>query len=339
MITARIQIEDGPVLDTYQGWGFIVMEQSHRFAPPEKPRDTSSYSWEPGEHQDPRTTDAPFDYKTGFLIETPNSRLESANAKISAWNDAVREKRADGTKRCKTVTLYDDRMRCKIVGIPEIIEEPKDFYRMQDGSAADCVEVELVIHVNNPALCDFDMDPRENEELPVNISLRTDGAHIYIDTSRPLAEDEIPVLLTRCVRRNTTNYTSRMWRSKFRWHVAAPIIINRKTDEKAPWAIIRSDGRIDTVRAGGASIDYRSLGHKLLASPSHTRTGYYIPRGHGSNYLITPKRPQCRLCFGIAVYRPNIGPGKSPVRLSNVAYFRAEHKLVQEGDVSSRFII
>ena len=162
MITARIQIENGQILDTYEGWGFIVMgngDDKKHFAPPEKKRDKSSYIEEAGAHEDPRTVDDEFDYKIEFLIETPNKNLVNANSKIAAWNNAVREKIAGSDiKRCKTVTLYDDRMRCKVVGIPEIIADvdDKDFYRRQDGSEMDCVVVELVIHVSNPKLCQFD---------------------------------------------------------------------------------------------------------------------------------------------------------------------------------------
>lgn len=163
-MTARIQIEDGQILDTYEGWGFIVMgngDDKKHFAPPEKKRDKSSYAEEAGAHEDPRTVDDEFDYKIEFLIETPNQNLINANSKIKAWNDAVRERKAGSdVKRCKTVTLYDDRMRCKIVGIPEIIAEvdSNDFYRRHDGSVMDCVVVPLTIHVNNPNLCDFNMN-------------------------------------------------------------------------------------------------------------------------------------------------------------------------------------
>lgn len=163
MITARIQIEDGQVLDTYEGWGFIVMgngDDKKRFAPPEKKRDKSIYAEKAGAHEDPRTVDDEFDYKINFLIETPNKNLVNANAKIKAWNDAVRERKAGSDiKQCKTITLYDDRMRNKIVGIPEIIADvdSKDFYRRQDGSVMDCVVVTLTIHVSDPNLCDFDM--------------------------------------------------------------------------------------------------------------------------------------------------------------------------------------
>lgn len=164
MITARIQIEDGQILDTYKGWGFIVMgngDDKKHFAPPEKKRDKSSYPEKAGVHEDPRTVDDEFDYNIQFLIEAPNLNLVNANSKIKAWNDAVREKAPDSdVKRCKTVTLYDDRMRCKIVGIPEIIAEvdKDDFYRRQNNDVMDCVVVNLTIHVSNPKLCEFDIN-------------------------------------------------------------------------------------------------------------------------------------------------------------------------------------
>lgn len=158
MITARIQIDSGTIEDTYKKWGFIYMEGDKRFAPPEKKRDTTSYAEEAGEHTDPRTVDDVFDYKVKFLIDAPNKNLVNANSKIKAWNDAVRENTTDSdVKRCKTVTLYDDYKRCKITGIPEIIEEATDYYRRQDGSAMDCVQFELTIHVSDPTKCDFNL--------------------------------------------------------------------------------------------------------------------------------------------------------------------------------------
>lgn len=162
MITARIRIEDGEILDTYEGWGFICMgngdDKEHRFSPPEKKRDTSSYAEQAGANVDPRTVWDEFDYKIEFLIDTPNRNRVNANAKIAAWNNAVREKiPGSDIMRCKTVTLYDDRMRSKIVGIPEIIDTPKDFYRRQDGCAMDCVRIVLTIHVSNPNLCEFNV--------------------------------------------------------------------------------------------------------------------------------------------------------------------------------------
>lgn len=155
-IRARLQIEDGPIDDTYSKWGFIYIESDHRTAPPEKERETTSYAEQEGENVDPRTVDAPFDYAVKFLIETPNTDKDNANAKIKAFNDAIRETDAETKiKTCKTITFYNDYKRVKIVGIPEVIAEPTEFYRQLNGNVLDCVMIELKIHVSTPSLCDF----------------------------------------------------------------------------------------------------------------------------------------------------------------------------------------
>lgn len=157
MIHSRIQIENGAIEDFYTKWGFIYMEGDHRFAAPEKPRDTTSYAEEAGEHTDPRTVDDAFDYSAKFLIDTPNSNDINANSKIRAWNEAVRERTAGSDiKRCKTVTFYDDYKRVKVVGIPEIAAEVEatDYYRRK---GMDCIVFTLKIHVSEPGKCDFDM--------------------------------------------------------------------------------------------------------------------------------------------------------------------------------------
>lgn len=156
MITARIQIDSGAIEDTYTKWGLIYLNGDKRFAAPEKKRDTTSYVEEAGEHADLRAVDDVFDYKVTFLIDTQNTDLASANAKVAAFNAAIRETmQGSEVKRCKTVTLYDDYKRCKIVGVAEVISEASEYYRRQDGSAMDCVQVELTIHVSDPTLCDF----------------------------------------------------------------------------------------------------------------------------------------------------------------------------------------
>lgn len=160
MIKTRIQIENGAIEDFYEKWGFVYFSGDRRFAAPEKKRDESSYIEQAGANVDPRTVDDEFDYSAKFLIEAPNKNLENANSKIRAWNEAVRERLSGSDiKRCKTVTFYDDYKRCKIVGIPEIIEDANedDYYRQQNGNVMDCVVVELKIHVSNPNLCNFDM--------------------------------------------------------------------------------------------------------------------------------------------------------------------------------------
>lgn len=184
MISGRIRIEDGPLQDLYKGWGFIYKAGDRRFAPPEKKRTSTSYIEEAGAHEDARTVDDVFDYKVSLLLEAPNKDLVNANSKIKAWNEAVRERVADSdVKRCRTVTLYDDYKRCKIVGIPEIIEsvDEKDYYRRQDGSAMDCVVVELTIHVSEPGLCEFDIPSgvETTETFEVELSPATSVSAAY----------------------------------------------------------------------------------------------------------------------------------------------------------------
>ena len=155
-IRVRLQIENDVIDDTYDKWGFIYIEADHRTAAPEKERETTTYAEQEGENVDPRTVDAPFDYTVKFLIETPNTNLENANAKIKAFNDAIREFTPNSDiKTCKTITFYNDYKRVKIVGIPEVIAEPTEFYRQQSGKVLDCVLIELKIHVSKPSLCDF----------------------------------------------------------------------------------------------------------------------------------------------------------------------------------------
>ncbi len=157
MIKCRIQIENGEIKDSYDAWGFIYIEGDKRFAAPEKERATSNYAEEDGEHTDLRTVLAPFDYKVKFAISAPNSDAENANEKITAFNNAVRTRREDGIIICKYITFYDDRMRVKITGIPEIISEAETVYRRSDGIRPDCVEFPLTIHVDRPELCDFNL--------------------------------------------------------------------------------------------------------------------------------------------------------------------------------------
>lgn len=158
MIRSRIQIGDGEVEDFQNKWGFIYMDADERTEAPIKKRDTTSYAEEAGKHIDPRTVQDAFDYTAQFLIEAPNYNMQNANSVIAKFNRALYTQEADSDiRRYKTVTFYNDHNRAKIVGIPEPIAEPTEFYRRDDGSQMDCVLVELKISVGNPAMCDFDV--------------------------------------------------------------------------------------------------------------------------------------------------------------------------------------
>lgn len=158
MITCRIQIENGQILDTYEGHKLIYKEADHRTEAPIKKRDASSYAEQAGENTDRRTVQDAFDYKVQFIIEAPNKNLQNANAVIAAFNKKLYTQPANSDIRTyKEVTFYNDYKRVKIVGIPEPIAEPKELYRRQNGDVMDCAVVELTIHVSDPTKCDFDM--------------------------------------------------------------------------------------------------------------------------------------------------------------------------------------
>lgn len=162
-IRTRIQIEDGPIDDTYNMCGFIYLSSDHRVAPPEKPREVTTYVEQVGENVDPRTVDDAFDYVVKFLIECPNSDKDNANIRIRIFNDAIRTIDPEThIKTCKQITFYNDYKRVKIVGIPDLISEPTEFYRQQNGKILDCVLIELKIHVSNPHLCDFSLEEDPN---------------------------------------------------------------------------------------------------------------------------------------------------------------------------------
>ncbi len=158
MITARIQIANDAITDTFKRYGLIYLSSDNRMEAPIKKRDTTSYAEEAGEHIDPRTVQDVFDYKVNFLIECPNKDLDNANAKIATFNKALYVQAKDSDIRTyKEITFYDDYKRVKIVGLAEPIAEPAKLYRRQNGRVMDCAQVELIIHVSDPTKCDFNM--------------------------------------------------------------------------------------------------------------------------------------------------------------------------------------
>lgn len=160
MIRSKIQIEGEEVQDFYEAYGFIYMDADERTAPDEHACEVSTYAEQAGENIDPRTVDAPFDYTVKFLVEAPNKDLENVNAKIAAFNDAIREWVGDGTdvKRKREIVFYNLLNRVKIVGFPDLIAEPTEVYHSNRYGELDFAVVELKIHVSAPGACDFNLN-------------------------------------------------------------------------------------------------------------------------------------------------------------------------------------
>lgn len=211
MIRVRIQIGDGGILDTFDGWGFIYMDADERTEAPIKKRETISYAEEAGEHTDPRTVQDAFDYKVKFLIECPNRNLENANAKIAAFNSALYTTSYNSDIRTyKEVTFYNDYNRVKIVGIPEPIAQPTDFFRKQDGSALDCAQVELKIRVENPSKCDFNMSVVEKPDepnVPSDTDTTTDALGIEWINTHFIGDTEVKISKPLSIFPNLASFT------------------------------------------------------------------------------------------------------------------------------------
>lgn len=155
MIKVRLQIGEENIVDTADEYGLIYLSADHRFAAPLKEFEKSSYPEEEGEHINAKSVDDAFDYKTTWFVKADGS-LDNANAVIARFNSLLYTQEGD-VKTFKQVIFYNDYKKVKIVGTPSPISEAKEFWRDQRGRQHDVVQVEWVIRVSKPSLCDFNL--------------------------------------------------------------------------------------------------------------------------------------------------------------------------------------
>ena len=154
MIKVRIKIGDGAIEDTFTAHKLIYMDSDNRTEAPIKKRDTTSYIEQAGDNTDPRTVQDAFDYKVTFIIDGHDKDLKRVNDIIAAFNKKLYTQKSGSDIRVyKEVTFYNDFKPHKIVGLPEPIAECKDFKKSRNGY--EFAQVEFVIHVSDPNLCDF----------------------------------------------------------------------------------------------------------------------------------------------------------------------------------------
>lgn len=159
MIKVRLQIGDGEILDSVDGYGLVYISADSRFCAPLKAFESTSYPEQEGENVITKAVDDAFDYKVTWLVKADNS-LANANATIERFNSMLYEQVGD-VKTFKQVTFYNDYKRAKIVGIPFPIQEASEFWRDASGKQHDVVQVSWIIRVNKPSLCDFNHDDNE----------------------------------------------------------------------------------------------------------------------------------------------------------------------------------
>lgn len=155
MIRVRLQIGNGAILDTIDGYGLVYVSSDHRFEAPIKEFEKTSYPEQEGENIIAKTVSDAFDYKVTWFIKADGS-LGNANNVIANFNSLLYERDGD-IKTFKQVTFYNDYKKVKIVGTPSLIQEATEFWRDARGKQHDVVCVEWVIRVSKPSLCDFNI--------------------------------------------------------------------------------------------------------------------------------------------------------------------------------------
>lgn len=155
MIKVRLQIAEGDILDTIDNYGLVYVSADSRFHAPIKRREVTTYPEQEGENISSKTVDDAFDYKVTWFIKADGS-LGNANAVIAKFN-ALLYDQVDDIKTFKQVTFYNDYKKVKIVGTPSPIQEATEFWRDAKGKQHDVVQVEWIIRVSKPSLCDFNL--------------------------------------------------------------------------------------------------------------------------------------------------------------------------------------
>lgn len=155
MIKVRLQIGNGDILDTIDGYGLVYVSSDNRFEAPIKEFEKTSYPEQAGENIIAKTVSDAFDYKVTWFVKADGS-LGNANAIIARFNSLLYTQDGD-IKTFKQVTFYNDYKKVKIVGIPSLIQEATEFWRDANGMQHDVVCVEWEIRVSKPRLCDFNL--------------------------------------------------------------------------------------------------------------------------------------------------------------------------------------
>lgn len=155
MIRVRLQIGNGEILDTMDGYGLVYVSSDHRFEAPIKEMEKTSYPERAGEISSNKTVRDAFDYKVKWFVEA-NGSLDNANNVIANFNLQLYTQEHD-IMTFKRVSFYNDYKKVLIVGQPSLIEEATEFWRDAQGKQHDVVCVEWVIRVSNPSMCDFNL--------------------------------------------------------------------------------------------------------------------------------------------------------------------------------------
>lgn len=160
MSRAYIRIGDGALEDSRKRWGFVYKDADPRMGGDVKEFAASSYIEEAGEHTDPRTVEAAFDWGVRFVVTGTNrNSVNSVNGRIAAFNRALYDTDESGVRHYKRVTVVDESHRVSVTGIARPIGGISGFYRSRQRGGLDVAEIEFRLRVDRPELCDWNVAP------------------------------------------------------------------------------------------------------------------------------------------------------------------------------------
>lgn len=209
MILAQIEFEDGTRIDTHKKWDMIYVSSDNILNPPTAQLETITYPEEDGEHVWPQTRLEPFDFNVKFLVQSKN-----ANSAIQGFNESVFE-HTKGSRTAKKVALIIPYKRLKLVGYFTHISKADKHYRVR-GNEVQCVEVKASFRVAYPSECDFLYVNTKPYDMVLELVEIGENKFRAV-TSRPIADDELLVRVTRHHYHNTPSYPNRD--RGFYWHV------------------------------------------------------------------------------------------------------------------------
>ncbi len=157
---------------------------------------------------------------------------------------------------------------------------------------------------------------------PIRLSITTDGARVFISTSRPLRDGEHICMLTRASKRGIrrgADGTAEAYRSKYRWHVnhTRPLTLGNTNELR-----MTVGGNVPEEREIVTLLD--GLMRRVVYSK--TKDVAFVPKGFNSQKPLSDIHRFRSIVYGVGVYDTNGIENHKFQRISNICYFYGNWK-------------
>ncbi len=162
----------------------------------------------------------------------------------------------------------------------------------------------------------------------ITIRLRTDGTNLYVDTSRPLQDDEMAMILTRGSGRvKSVKSGTKYFRSQNHWHVPRFYLLPHEGTGRR--FRLGNNGLLEYAfyhwYRWGVYTNHKGVKHVDIIKANHSKLFGY-KKVEGMRKAVT---------FAVAVYRQQ--PNKKAIAISNRCYFQ-NMVTVKNGEMEQQFI-